>query len=97
MVKKAEKVEELKIRLSTEEKAYIKQVAQAKGISMSKFILDLVVPTAKRQLELIEHKEIIEGRIEGTEAKIENLKGKLAQKRIPKKKNMFETLFARKS
>lgn len=97
MVKKAEKIEELKIRLTKEEKAYIKEVSKAKGITMSKFILDSVVPTAKRQLELIEHKEIIEGRIVGTEAKIENLKGKLAQKRIPKKKSILGTIFARKS
>lgn len=97
MPKKLEKIEELKIRLSTEEKAYLKSVAKAQGISMSKFVLDLVIPTAKRQLEALESKEIIEDRIEGTEAKIENLKGKLAQRRIPRKKNMFETIFARKS
>ena len=97
MAKKLEKVEELKIRLTKEEKAYIKQVAQAKGISMSKFVLDSIIPVAKRQLDLIEHKEIIEARIEGTEAKIENLKGKMQSKKGNTKKSIFENIFARKS
>lgn len=96
MPKKLEKVEELKIRLTKEEKAYIKEISKAQGVTMSKFVLDSVIPTAKRQLELIDHKEIIDARIEATEVKIQNLKGKMNSKKGNNKKNIFGSIFARK-
>lgn len=97
LVKKAEKVEELKIRLSTEDKDYIKAIAKANGVTMSKFVLDSIVPKAKTQIELIEHKENIDKRIVATEEKIQNLKAKMQSKKGIKNKSIFEKIFARKS
>lgn len=95
MPKKLEKVEELKIRLTTEEKNYIKEISKAKGITMSKFILDLAVPTAKKQLEALESKEIIESKIVATDKKLENLKLKLNTKVHTNRRSLFELIFAR--
>lgn len=96
MAKSKEKLEEIKIRLTPEEKKIIKDAAASKGITMSKLILDSVIPTAKRELDFIEHKTIILERIEKTEGNIKFLKGTLESRRSNKKKNKIFN-FARKS
>lgn len=97
MVKKSEKVAEIKIRISTEDKDLIKKAAALQAKTMSKFILELVVPTAKSQLELIEYKRNIEDRIVSTEVKIQNLKMKMESKKMNNKKSILKNIFARKS
>ena len=96
MAKTKEKLEEIKIRLTPEEKKLIKNAAKSKSITMSKLILDSVIPVAKKNLEIIEHKTIIEDRIEKTEGNIKFLKGTLESRRSNKKKNKIFN-FARKS
>lgn len=96
MAKTKEKLEEIKIRLTPEEKKLIKDAAASKGITMSKLILDSVIPTAKRELAFIEYKEIIEDRAAAMESKIEDLKGNMKNRRANKKKNKIFN-FARKS
>lgn len=96
MPKCKEKLEELKIRLTPEEKKLIKDAATSKGITMSKLVLDSVIPTSKRELEFIENKAVILERIEKTEGNIKILKGTMEKRRSPKKKNKIFN-FARKS
>lgn len=96
MAKSKEKLEEIKIRLTVEEKKLIKDVAASKGITMTQFILDNVLPSAKRHLNLIDNKDIIETRIEKTEDNIKVLKCILESRRASKKKNRFRVTFARK-
>ncbi|MGU8154428.1 type II toxin -antitoxin system TacA 1-like antitoxin [Clostridium perfringens] len=96
MAKRKEKLEEIKIRLTPEEKKIIKDAAASKGITMTQLILDSIVPTAKQYLEFVEHKEIIEERAAAMESKIEDLKGNMKNRRANKKKNKIFN-FARKS
>ena len=96
MPKKAEKLEELKIRLTKEDKQLIKNAAAVKGITMTQFILDMAIPTAKRQLEFVQHKDIVLNRIEKTEGNINKLKGNM-QQRKNKNKKTIKSIFARKS
>lgn len=96
MPKCKEKIEEIKIRLTMQEKQIIKDTAKAKGITMSKLILDNTIPTSKQYLEFVEHKEIIEERAAAMESKIKNLKGNMKSRRANKKKNKIFN-FARKS
>lgn len=96
MAKSKEKLEEIKIRLTPEEKKLIKNAAASKGITMTKLILDSVIPTAKHDIEVISHKDIIEDRAAAMESKIEDLKGNMKNRRDNKKKNKIFN-FARKS
>lgn len=89
MPKRGEKLEEIKIRVTKEDKALIKTVAGMKGITMTKLILDSIVPTIKRDFESIEHKEIIESRIEKTEIKIQELRDNMNSRSNTKKKKWF--------
>lgn len=95
MAKQKEKLEEIKIRLTIEEKALIKAAAKGKGITMSKLILDSVIPLSKKEMHYIEHKDVILNRIDKTEGNIKVLKGNMEQRRShTKKKKIFN--FARK-
>lgn len=96
MPKKAEKLEELKIRLTKEDKQLIKDAAAAKGITMTQFILDIAVPTAKRQLEFVQNKEIIEEKAVHTDKKLQEIKKKLEERKV-QPKSLFEIIFARKT
>ena len=96
LAKSKEKLEEIKIRLTPEEKRLIKNSAKARNITMTKLILDSVIPVANKNLEIIEHKEIIEERAAAMESKIKNLKGNMKSRRANKKKNKIFN-FARKS
>lgn len=95
MPKAKEKIEEIKIRLTPAEKKLIKDAAATKNITMTKFILDKVIPTAKHDIEVISHKDIIEDRAAAMESKIKNLKVTLEGRRANKKKNKIFN-FARK-
>lgn len=94
MAKKKEKLEEIKIRLTLEQKKLIKDAAASKNITMTQLILDSVIPTAKRTLENIAYKEITEERAITTDKKIQKLKNALKEKQFIKNK-IFN--FARKS
>ena len=96
MGKRKEKLEEIKIRVTVEEKRLIKEAAASKNITMTKFILDNTVQTAKRQLNRVQHKEIICTRVDKTEDKIEGLKTALEVRKSSRKKNNFWVNFARK-
>lgn len=96
MAKTKEKIEEIKIRLTMQEKQIIKDTAKAKGITMSKLILDNTIPTSKQYLECIDNQEIIKNRAVATEIKIQKLKHTLESRRSNKKKNKIFN-FARKS
>lgn len=96
MPKKAEKLEELKIRLTKEDKELIKNAAAVKGITMTQFILDMAVPTAKRELEYINHKDIIEDKVVHTEQQLQKVKKNLEQRKV-QSKSLFKNIFARKS
>lgn len=95
MPKKAEKLEELKIRLTKEEKQLIRDAAASRGITMTQFILDMAVPTAKRQLAIVKNKDIIEDKIVRTEQQLQKVKKNLEQRKV-QPKSLFETIFARK-
>lgn len=95
MPKKAEKLEELKIRLTKEDKLLIKNAAASRGVTMTQFILDMAVPTAKRQLDFIKNKEIIEEKVVHTEQQLQKVKKNLAERKV-KSKSLFKTVFARK-
>lgn len=96
MPKKAEKLEELKIRLTKEDKKLIKNAAASKGVTMTQFILDMAIPTAKRELEYINHKDIIEEKIIHTDKKLQEIKKSLEERKV-QHKSLFKNVFARKS
>lgn len=89
------KGEEIKIRVTLEQKELIKRVAKQQGLTMSAFILNYIEPIAiGKELDL-KYKEIIEDRIESTEYKIQNLKGKMEKKKGNNNKSIFKSIFAR--
>lgn len=90
------KGEEIKIRVSLEQKALIKRVAKQQGLTMSAFILNYIEPIALGKELDIKYKEIIEDRIESTEGKIQLLKGKMESRKGNNNKNIFKSIFARK-
>lgn len=96
MAKQKEKLEEIKIRLTIEEKALIKAAANCKGITMSKLILDSVIPTSKNVLDFAEHKDIILNRIDKTEGNIKVLKRNMEERHSNTKKKNKIFNFARK-
>ena len=57
----ATKKEEIKIRLTKEQKELIKRVADKQGITMSEFILNKIEPLAKSIECNLDNKEMIEG------------------------------------
>lgn len=97
MAKKAVKLEELKIRLTVEDKALIKEAAASKDITMTQYILDMAIPTARRDIEVLKHKNIIDDRAVAMDGKIEKLKGNMEKRRSHSKKNRLVSLFIRKT
>ncbi|EOU1504474.1 DUF1778 domain-containing protein [Clostridium perfringens] len=90
------KGEEIKIRVTLEQKELIKRVAKEQGLTMSAFVLKYIEPIALGKELDLKHKEIISNRIEDTEGKIQILKGKMETKKGNTKKSIFESIFARK-
>lgn len=90
------KGEEIKIRVTLEQKELIKRVAKEQGLTMSAFVLKYIEPIALGKELDLKHKEIISNRIEDTEGKIQILKGKMETKKGNIKKSIFESIFARK-
>ena len=74
MVTVATKKEEIKIRLTKEQKDLIKRVADKQGLTMSEFILNKIEPLAKSIECNLDNKEMIEDRINNTENKIQLIK-----------------------
>lgn len=68
------KQEEIKLRVTAEEKSLIREAAKLQGVSMSKFILDCVVPTAEKKVFDVKHKEIVEDKVVHTEQQLQELK-----------------------
>lgn len=77
----ATKREEIKIRLTKEQKELIKRVAYKQGISMSEFILNKIEPVAKQIECNLDNKEMIETRINSTEQKLHKIKFKMEKRK----------------
>lgn len=77
----ATKREEIKIRLTKEQKELIKRVAYKQGISMSEFILNKIEPVAKQIECNLDNKEMIETRINSTEKKLHKIKFKMEKRK----------------
>lgn len=77
----ATKREEIKIRLTKEQKELIKRVADKQGISMSEFILNKIEPVAKQIECNLDNKEKIETRINSTEQKLHKIKFKMEKRK----------------
>ena len=95
-IKKGNKQEEIKIRLTKEQKDLIKRVAKQEGTTMSEFILRYMEPIALAKEFDFQHKDIIETRIENTEFKIQNLKRNMENRKVNKNKNLFQKIFSNK-
>lgn len=80
-IKKGNKQEEIKIRLTKEQKDLIKRVAKQEGTTMSEFILRYMERIALSKEFDFTHKEIIENRVEITEGKIQDLKRNMEQRK----------------
>lgn len=96
VIKKGTKTEEIKIRLTKEQKELIKRVAKQQNMTMSDFILRYIEPIALSKELDIKNKDIIEGRIETTEGKIQDLKRNLENRKGNKSKNIFLKIFSNK-
>ena len=70
----ATKREEIKIRLTKEQKELIKRVADKKGLTMTEFILTNIEQLAKSIECNLDNKEMIEERINNTEQKLQEIK-----------------------
>lgn len=90
------KGEEIKIRVSVEQKALIKRVSKQQGLTMSAFVLKYIEPIALGKELDLKYKGIIEAKIEDTEEKIQILKGKMNDRKGNNKKSIFGSIFARK-
>lgn len=82
----ATKKEEIKIRLTKEQKDLIKRVADKQGLTMSEFILNKIEPLAKSIECNLDNKEMIEDRINNTENKIQLIKLKMKERSGKKKR-----------
>lgn len=89
------KQEEIKLRVTAEEKSLIREAAKLQGVSMSKFILDCVVPTAEKKVFDVKHKEIVEDKVVHTEQQLQELKKNLEQRKV-QHKSLFKKVFERK-
>lgn len=79
--------EELKIRLTKEQKDLIKLVSKQQGLTMSDFILKYIEPIARNKGEEYMAQILIQERIEKTEGNINTLKKKLEHRRGIEKSN----------
>lgn len=77
----ATKREEIKIRLTKEQKELIKRVADKQGITMSEFILNKIEPLAKIIECNLDNKKVIEERINNTEQKLQEIKLKMEKRK----------------
>ena len=82
----ATKREEIKIRLTKEQKELIKRVSYKQGMTMSEFILNKIEPLAKSIECNLDNKEMIEDRINNTENKIQLIKLKMKERSGKKKR-----------
>lgn len=88
------KKEEIKIRLTLQEKELIKRVSKQENMTMSELILSCVIPLASKKEETFNNRDVIEGRIENMEGKIQSLRGNMEQKRG---NNSFFHMFLKKN
>lgn len=91
-VKQGNKQEEIKIRLTKEQKDLIKRVAKQQGTTMSDFILRYMEPIALSKEFDFKNKDIIEERVENTESKIQDLKRSM-ENRKGNKKSFIRKIF----
>lgn len=91
-VKQGKKQEEIKIRLTKEQKDLIKRVAKQQGTTMSDFILRYMEPIALSKEFDFNHKDIIQERAENTEGKIQDLKRNM-ENRKGNKKSFIKKIF----
>lgn len=83
MVKKDDYI---RVRLSTEQKKLFKMVAEAKGITMSDFVLVATEQRALQELDKSKERESLEPRVETLERKLELTKARLEERRKLSKK-----------
>lgn len=93
-VKQVKKQEEIKIRLTKEQKDLIKRVAKQQGTTMSDFILRYMEPIALSKEFDFNHKDIIQERAENTEGKIQILK-RTMDERKGNKKSFIKKIFSK--
>lgn len=84
------KNEEIKIRLTKEQKDLIKRVAKLEKKTMSEFILSHVEHIALSKESSINNRVAIESRIENLENEIENLKKNMESKKEKYNKKLFK-------
>ena len=76
---------EIKLRLDDGDKAKIKELADQKGVSINKLVLDIVLPAVEDKLLDIKYKDIINDRAVATDKKLSQLKEKLGTAKQHKK------------
>lgn len=93
MVTKSRKDDYIKIRVTSEQKKKLKEIAKAKNISMSEIIVNLLEQELQVYSERKSSYNKIKDRVVATEGKIEKLKKKLLEKNSRYKKNNIFKFF----
>lgn len=84
---------EIKVRVTTEQKALFKRVAKARGISMSEFVVSTTEQRAMEKDENIKYQKMIEDRAVRSEKKLleitERIRGNNYKKMLPKRRRFM--------
>lgn len=79
----------IKVRVSTEQKIFFKDIAKKKKVSMSEFILVATEEKALREKEKIEGTENLDLRVTELEKKLQEIKLKMESQRTEKNRKKF--------
>ena len=79
----------IKVRVSTEQKIFFKDIAKKKKVSMSEFILVATEEKALREKEKIEGTENLDLRVTELEKKLQEIKLKMESQRTEKNIKKF--------
>ncbi|MBD7913477.1 DUF6290 family protein [Clostridium cibarium] len=77
---------EIKVRLTKEEKEFLRKIAKVKGLNMTEFILNTTLESAKKIEDNIKTQKIIKDRISSHEEKIMKLTEKIRGNKENKKR-----------
>ena len=83
----------IKLKMTSEQRELVKKAAGESGISINQFILSSTEEAAKKKINKIENKDIIEARIANTEKSLENLREKLDERKS--KNKIFQDIVLR--
>ena len=83
----------IKLKMTSEQRELVKKAAGESGISINQFILSSTEEAAKKKINKIENKDIIESRIANTEKSLENLREKLDERKS--KNKIFQDIVLR--